>query len=191
MPMKKPAGFKIPAPRTPTKHFGPNVRHRGQVIAALVNAHGWTRGAELGVAEGRTAQRVMRHCPSLHLVCVDLWAPQPENTGPETWGDWPHRDHEYEARARLREFGGRVEIIKAMTVDAAQTVADASLDFVFIDADHSEAGVKRDIRVWRPKIRAGGMLMGHDAAWDGVGRAIDELCPGYWIGPNDVWGVQV
>lgn len=189
--MNKPAGFKIPAPRTPTKHFGPNVRHRAQVIASLALAHGWIAGAELGVAEGRTAQRILRSCPSLKLICVDLWAPQPGNTGPETWDDWPHGSHEAQAKGRLNPFGDRVQIIKALTVDAAQMVADSSLDFVFIDADHSESGVRRDVRAWRPKIKAGGMLMGHDAAWPGVWQAIDAECPGYWIGPNDVWGVQV
>lgn len=191
MPMTPPPGLKIPPPSEPTKHFGPEIRHRSDVIASLALSRGWTRGAELGVAEGKNAERILRKCPNLHLVVVDLWEPQKQNKGPENWADWPHDQHEAAAHARLSRFSGRVDIIKGLTIDAAQAVPDNALDFVFIDADHSEAGVRTDIRCWLPKIKPGGTLLGHDAAWPGVRAAIDDLCPGYWIGPNDVWGLEV
>ena len=40
--------------------------------------------------------------------------------------------------------------------------SDASLDFVFIDADHSYVVTKADIAIWRSKVRTGGILCGHD-----------------------------
>lgn len=45
---------------------------------------------------------------------------------------------------------------------AAETFDNRSLDFVFIDADHSYEAVKADIAAWRPKVRPGGILCGHD-----------------------------
>ena len=36
---------------------------------------------------------------------------------------------------------------------AARRVPDASQDLVFVDADHSYAAVKEDLRVWAPKVR--------------------------------------
>ena len=50
---------------------------------------------------------------------------------------------------------------------AATLFANASLDFVFIDADHSQASVQADIHAWRPKLRPGGILAGHD--WNTYG----------------------
>lgn len=39
---------------------------------------------------------------------------------------------------------------------------DRSLDFVFIDADHSYDEVKKDIECWYPKVKLGGIIAGHD-----------------------------
>lgn len=58
---------------------------------------------------------------------------------------------------------------------AAVLFADASLDFVFIDANHSYEAVINDIRAWWPKIRPGGLLAGHDYSWTGVARAVHEF----------------
>ena len=46
--------------------------------------------------------------------------------------------------------------------EAASLFENGSLDFVFLDADHSFESVWQDLRVWYPKIRIGGILAGHD-----------------------------
>lgn len=52
--------------------------------------------------------------------------------------------------------------IKSDTASAAELFKDESLEFVFIDADHSAKGVTRDIEAWLPKVKKGGVLAGHD-----------------------------
>ena len=47
-------------------------------------------------------------------------------------------------------------------MDAVVDVADESLDFVFIDADHKYVSVCEDIREWSKKVRIGGIVSGHD-----------------------------
>ena len=172
MPMPLPPGKTLPARAEPTRSFPASVKRRSDVITCLVAS-------------------VLARCPWLHMVTVDLWAPQPDNSGPETWEHWPHEIHERNARARLSAFSERVKIIKAYTVRAADDVEDGSLDFVFIDADHSEYGVRSDIMAWTKKLRPRGMLLGHDINWPSVRAAVDALCPGFWIGPDNVWGVEV
>jgi predicted O-methyltransferase YrrM len=53
---------------------------------------------------------------------------------------------------------------------------DESLDFVFIDGDHSYNGVKKDLKGWFPKIKNGGIIAGHDYFEPscGVRQAVDE-----------------
>ncbi len=56
--------------------------------------------------------------------------------------------------------------------DAAADFEDASLDAVFIDANHSVEAVRKDIAAWLPKIKPGGMLCGHDIDESGVAAAV-------------------
>lgn len=160
---------------------------RFDFVASLVNRFDWTRGAELGLWEGRTIAHCLAACPALSMIGVDLWQAQPGNPGPEGYEGWDHSHHENVCRERCRPFGERAQIIRGWTHDAAEQVEDASLDFVFIDADHSEEGCRRDIIAWLPKIKTDGWILGHDINWPGVRAAVDDLIPGYEIGPNVVW----
>ena len=60
-----------------------------------------------------------------------------------------------------------VRPLKMSSQAAAALFADGTLDFVFIDADHSIESVQADIACWRPKIKSGGTLAGHD--WNTYG----------------------
>lgn len=56
---------------------------------------------------------------------------------------------------------------------------DLPLDMVFIDGDHSYAGVMQDLVTWVPKVKAGGLVLCHDAdcgSFPGVRGAIDDYC---------------
>jgi len=48
-------------------------------------------------------------------------------------------------------------------------------DFVFIDGDHSYDAVKLDILTWKPRIKKGGILSGHDFGAESVTNAVLEL----------------
>jgi predicted O-methyltransferase YrrM len=52
--------------------------------------------------------------------------------------------------------------MKMTSLEAAALIPDGSLDLVFIDAAHDYPSVRADIDAWRPKVRAGGVLSGHD-----------------------------
>jgi cephalosporin hydroxylase len=39
---------------------------------------------------------------------------------------------------------------------------DRAIDFLFIDADHTAAGVTRDVELYRPLVRPGGLIGLHD-----------------------------
>lgn len=120
---------------------------------------GFTVGAEIGVWEGRFAETLCRSIPSLHLLCVDSWAPEPNY--PHFKNDAVHLDAAYHrARARLATFN--VRILRRRSTVAAGEVTDGSLDFVFIDANHSYDAVMADLDAWGPKVRRGGIVAGHD-----------------------------
>jgi len=66
--------------------------------------------------------------------------------------------------------------MKISSLEAAGKFADASLDFVFIDASHEYQDVLNDIAAWWPKVKPGGILAGDDfsSSWPGVVQAVKE-----------------
>ena len=53
-------------------------------------------------------------------------------------------------------------MIRATSEVVADMFERESLDFVYIDANHSYDYVKEDIELWYPKVKSGGYLLGHD-----------------------------
>lgn len=68
-------------------------------------------------------------------------------------------------------------------------------DAFFIDASHEKADVIRDINLWLPLMRPGGLLCGHDCFPDdpnnGIHQALLETFPEYHLIIDSIWGVRV
>jgi hypothetical protein len=157
---------------------------RWDVVAGLLDNP--TAGAELGAHAGKFTEQMLAAFPKLTLYAVDTWAVTP---GYESY-DFPTILMHFSKRTA--KYADRLIVLPTDTVDAARNVADASLDFVFIDADHSYEGVARDIDAWRSKVKPGGILCGHDyyhPRFPGVARAVDERVKAT-AGPDYVWWVR-
>jgi predicted O-methyltransferase YrrM len=73
--------------------------------------------------------------------------------------------------ALLHTLAGKRHNIHLLTADShsAETLTSVSslaqaLDLLFIDGDHSYAGVRRDFEMYAPLVRQGGMIAFHDIA---------------------------
>lgn len=119
---------------------------------------GYTKGAEIGVWKGEYSEVLCRANPGLQLLCVDPWAWYPAYLPQKNKKDLKAAWRE--AAARLARY--HCTLHRALSTDAAKTVPDGSLDFVFIDGNHSYRFVLQDLAAWTPKIRPGGILAGHD-----------------------------
>jgi len=128
---------------------------------------------EVGSFMGRSAA-VLLSGKADKVYCVDNWTPYvhlPDDT-------------EEMAENRYRQFienikpyadgNGRPTVIRADSADAAKQFPDKSLDMVFIDADHSEAGIRSDIEAWLPKTKK--LICGHDFTyyWPDVKKVVME-----------------
>src|SRR3989344_6048454 len=54
------------------------------------------------------------------------------------------------------------QAIKDLSMNAVKSFEDNSLDFVYIDANHSEPYITQDITEWYKKLKVGGIISGHD-----------------------------
>ena len=142
-------------------------------LVDMINKHSFVTGAEIGAATGITTTHLLDECPTLErLAIVDIWKPV---DSPQ----WSMDNMEDIFRAKFQD-DPRVDIFKGLSWEMADDVKDGILDFIFIDADHSYEGVKKDILAWYNKLRPGGLLCGHDINLEGVRGAVDKLVPG-WI----------
>jgi hypothetical protein len=174
---------------------------RWHVIAGEIQRRGWTKGVELGVLDGKCFFYLLARFPELHMAGVDIWMPQPDQDAFWNEGGRSYGSHDLDAyydfinrKIDARGLGERTHLIRDYTVNAADQIADRSVDFVFIDADHTYGGVKEDIAAWAPKVREGGALMGHDAGdakFPGVTQAINELLPGWKLRDDKVWFIPI
>ena len=85
------------------------------------------------------------------------------------------------------KYPDRSRMIFKRTDEAHKDIPDGHLDFVFIDADHTYEGVKKDIELWEPKVHQNGLIIGHDLNWGGVARAVGECFSEFWISADNVW----
>jgi hypothetical protein len=62
------------------------------------------------------------------------------------------------------------------SLDAAR-ICSSKVDSLYIDANHHYAEVLGDLEAWFPKVKSGGLLIGHDywAAQPGVIEAVEEF----------------
>lgn len=67
-------------------------------------------------------------------------------------------------RRNIREAGYEddVTVLVGTADSVVPIVADGSIDFLFIDADHRYSSLRNDILRWYPKLKQGGVLCGHD-----------------------------
>lgn len=64
--------------------------------------------------------------------------------------------------SNLTGYMDHIDVYWGRSNEMASRIKDESLDLCFIDADHIYDGVKRDIQLYLPKVRPGGILCGHD-----------------------------
>ena len=140
------------------------------MLAKLFAELNYRKGVEVGVARGSYSFVLSTNNPWCKLYSIDPW------TLYDGMRDFTNARFmsELEVAARQR-LGPRtnIQIIKDFSMEAVKKFDDESLDFVYIDANHEWPYVTQDIFYWAKKVRAGGIVSGHD--YDQVQRH-DGLC---------------
>lgn len=138
----------------------------------MIREHGFTIGCEVGTGTGRTGCEIMRANSNFHLVQVAYY---PNLKGEINYCTTNQAKKLWQRR--MRPYRNRMTMLFMKSHDAIKYVKDKSLDFVFIDADHSYEHCIEDIRDWTPKVKSKGLVSGHDFGhpdFPGVEKAVRE-----------------
>ncbi len=165
------------------------------------------RGVEVGVWRGDLSRDLLTQFPRLTLYMVDRWAQYGAESEFYLTSHQGRRSAKEFAAAKQAagdstEFAGDRAVMIQADSEAATLVVAGGLDFVFIDAGHTEKDVERDIAAWSPLVRSGGLLMGHDynskmekkGVW-GVKIAVDRFAERrgleVHLGAGRVWWIEM
>jgi len=114
------------------------------------------KGAEIGVASGINSKSILKELNVEKLYLIDVW---------DNYAKYKYRGpitENYKSILKKFKNDKRVEIIKDFSSNAVKSVKDNSLDFVYIDANHTYKYVYQDIELWTLKVKDGGIIAGHD-----------------------------
>lgn len=173
-------------------------------LSAALAIQGWTSESELTwLAEQASKQKTILEVGSWRgrSICamasntsgrcwaVDTWAGtqgEHDRFFSDQDPDWLYREFLENTRHLAN-----VTPIRGVSWEVAETLGPILFDMIFIDGDHAYEAVKRDLIAWIPRLKRGGLLVGHDLdrGRPGVQRALNEVLPRRYrkLGIGSIW----
>lgn len=139
------------------------------ILYSILKDRSHAIGAEIGVFQGDTSLKLLSILKDLKFIfCVDVWEQNqdfldasPNKVGRIVNADWSTIRKKF-AKNVINAYPFKVCAMKMTSEEASRLIANESLDWVFIDANHSFRHVKNDIDFWSPKVKKGGIISGDD-----------------------------
>jgi predicted O-methyltransferase YrrM len=154
-----------------------------------------TTGIEIGAFKGRSTcalAHALKDKKDARLSVIDTFEGTGTSREAEFKGHPERLFREFMENLGERDLAGVVIPFLGSSGDRVLVnhFEDASVDFLFIDGSHDRESVTRDLALWTPKVKKGGVLCGHDyhETWPSVVEAVDEFFVGAKV-ENPVGGI--
>lgn len=167
-----------------------DISHRDDIGDLLngLNLHG--DGVEVGVLYGENAEKILQRWKCNRLFLVDPYVTWPMEVYTDCTNIVNYEEARKTAMDKLAGFENKF-FIGETSEQASRLFHDGSLDFVYLDANHMLDAITKDIDLWWPKVKIGGVFGGHDY-YDrdephfkcGVKTAVDRWCEKQQIIPT-------
>ena len=119
-------------------------------------------GIEIGVLRGDYSKIILDRWHNGTLYMVDTWRHIPEYIDLNGRDDTYHYECMIQTAKSIKDHQHRAHMIRMDSVKCSELFPDEYFDFIYIDADHSYEAVQKDLQVWWPKIKKGGLFTGDD-----------------------------
>jgi len=138
--------------------------HRDKFFPLLIDKMGLKLGVEIGVDKGSFSNHILGKSKIETYYCIDTW----QN---DFGSDYKPGYFDKDGNSRMRESYDtlasyidlkRANMIKSTGLVASKQFDTETIDFCYIDGDHSLGGIFMDIVAWTPKVKIGGIIAGHD-----------------------------
>lgn len=176
------------------EHFYQNIHgwfnYEGLYSEMVERFRSGSKFVEVGSWVGRSAcylaVEIINSGKDIKLDCVDMWYAK----------DIPElKDEDVVVKGTLyKDFLKNIEPVKGIitpvrmtSMEACDTYADNSIDFVFLDADHSKEGILADINGWSSKVRSGGVIAGHDYDYPQIEEVVRSFFSRHEVIEPNIW----
>ena len=124
--------------------------------------------AEIGVDYGLNAKTLLKLLPIKKLYLIDPYQQELDSV--------PGEERYKNAKKLLRKYKDKTEFIRKSSSEAIKDIPK-NIDFIYLDGSHEYEQVKKDIELYYPKVKKGGIIGGHDfwASTRGVCKAVIEF----------------
>ena len=160
-------------------------------------------GAEIGVSDAKSFNVILQSCSIEKLYGVDSYKPYDEFI---VWGDGDD-ENDYSKKNNLPTYSVdeyQIDYIKLLSEfrikwsgqsrkvcflekdssEALNDIQDNELDFIFIDSYTCHESATKELINWYPKVKTGGLIMGHDYHCKQVKQAVEKMLKHYQIAPK-------
>jgi len=137
------------------------MKNRNELPQLLTRMNLLNKGAEIGSFKGDYAHHIISNWPGT-LYMVDVWREMSDEEYNDASNMKFHSPTYIDTIKNLKGYEKRALMMRMDSVQASKLFPDDSLDFVYIDANHTYEHAKQDIRIWYPKVKSGGVFLGHD-----------------------------
>jgi hypothetical protein len=118
---------------------------------------------EVGVWKGDYAQQILKQCEFIQrYYMIDPWANLPDWNKPYNVSPQAFKEIYEEAMTKTDFASSKRVVLKGRTKEVISAIPDNSLDFAYIDGDHTLRGITIDLIKILPKIAEGGFIGGDD-----------------------------
>jgi hypothetical protein len=136
---------------------------------AFIDHQAVTSVAEVGVFRGRYAESILDACPSItDYWMIDPWRHLDDWKKPANRGDDVFEEFFRQTMERTAAHEAKRHVLRGKTTEVVDQIPEGSLDFAYIDGDHTLRGIAIDLIRIHSKMRPGGWIGG------------DDLTPSIW-----------
>jgi len=135
--------------------------------------------AEIGVKLGEFSREIVQRTQPKELHLIDPWKHFEIGYEDTNNVSQAEQDRRYAAVRLVFMADNRVKFHRITSEAAVARFADGTFDWIYFDGNHAYMNMKRDLELYAPKMKKGGLICGHDYAdlpeCQGVKRAVDEF----------------
>lgn len=134
-------------------------------------------GIEIGVKFGENAKWMLENLDIKKLYLIDPYEEyRCNNNKPLDKGGMHPALPEAKKGCKklLKKWEDKIEYIYKFSWDAMSDIEDKSIDFIYIDGDHRQESVLKDLEYIK-KLKYGGLLCGHDWRFKSVKEALTQF----------------